>query len=88
MHTDKSYSFVQDLKQESTNSVKSVACKKQTRVKASVLFISTKLLINAKMLVASFIYDCIGTFFFPSDMTHSFYNQNKILKVIPYLPIC
>lgn len=88
VHTDKSYSFAQDLKQESTNSVKSVACKKQTRVKTSAPFISTKLLVNSKMLVASFIYDCIGTFFFPNDMTHSLYNQNKILKVIPYLPIC
>ena len=37
------------------------------------------------MLLASFIYDCIDTFCFPNDTTRSLYNQNKILKVIPYL---
>ena len=58
VYTGKSYTFVQDLEQEGTNSVKAVACKKQTRVKVSTRFISTKLLINAKMLLASFIYVC------------------------------
>ena len=84
-YTDKSYTFVQDLKQEGNNGIKALACKKQTRVKVSTRFISTKLLINAKMSLASFTYDCIDTFCFPNDTKHSFYNQNKVLKIIPYL---
>ena len=46
-YSDKSYTFVQDSKEDSVNSVKAVACKKQTIVKVSTRFISFKLLINA-----------------------------------------
>ena len=67
------------------NSVKVVACKKQTTVKVSTRFISSKLLINAKIFRVSFIYDCIGTFCFPNEKTQKIYDEYKILKVLPYL---
>ena len=60
----KSYTFVQDLENEGVNSVKAVACKKQTTLKVSTryiyiyiyIYISSKLLINANISLASFIY--------------------------------
>ena len=57
----KSYTFVQDLENEGVNSVKAVACKKQTTLKVSTryiyIYISSKLLINANISLASFIYE-------------------------------
>ena len=83
MYEDHSYTNVQDL--EYTNSVKTITCKKQTMVKVSTRFLSTELLINAKIYLASFIYDCINTFCTPYDKTNKISNQNKIIKIIPYL---
>ena len=70
----KPYTFVQDLEEEGVNSFQRFACKKQLSVKVSWRYISSKLLINAKTSLASFIYDCIDTFCFP-----------QIIKVFPYL---
>ena len=84
-YSDKSCTFVQDLEQNDTNSVKVVACKKQNRVNVLTRFISTKLLINAEISLASFIYDCIDTFCFPNEQTHALYYENKILNVFSYL---
>ena len=49
------------------------------------MFISSKLLINAEISLASFIYDCIDTFYFSNEETQKIYNEYKILKVLPYL---
>ena len=73
------------MEQDGTNSAKVVACKKQNRVNVSTRFISTKLLINAEIFLASFIYDCIDTFCFPNEKTHALYYENKILNVFSYL---
>ena len=54
-YADKSYTFVQDLENEGVNSVKAIACKKQTTIKVSTRYISSKLLINAEISLASFI---------------------------------
>ena len=43
--------------------------KKQTTVKVSTTFIPSKLLINATISLASFIYNCIDTFCFPNEET-------------------
>ena len=83
MYKDCSYTNIQDL--ECVNSVKVIACKNQATVKVSTKFLSAKLLINAKIFLASFVYDHIDTFCTPSDETKKIYNQNKIIKVIPYL---
>ena len=75
VYEDHSYTNVQDL--ECKNSVKTIACKKQTAVKVSTRFLSTKLLINAKVSPASF---CT-----PMDKTKKIYNQNKIINKSPYV---
>ena len=54
-------------------------------VKVSTRYISFTLLINAKISLASFIYDCIGTFCFPNEETSLIYTCHKIVKVLPYL---
>ena len=61
-YSNKAYTFVQDLEKEVVNSVKGVACKKQTTIRVSTRYILSKLLINAKISFASFIYDCIDNF--------------------------
>ena len=84
-YSDKSSTFIQDLENEGVNSVKAIACRKQTGVKVSTRFISSKLLINAKISLASFIYHFIDTFCFPNKNTRSIYQHNKIIKIFPYL---
>ena len=83
--TDKSYTFMQELEEECVNSVRAEACKKQTYVKVSTRYISSKLLINAKISLASFIYECIDTFCFLNVETSNLYVHNKIIKILPYL---
>ena len=84
-YSNKAYTFVQDLEEDGVNSVKGVACKKQTMVRVSTRYISSKLLINAKISLASFIYDCIDTFCFPNEETSLIYARHKIIKVLPDL---
>ena len=84
-YSNKAYTFVQDLEEDGVNSVKSVAYKKQTMVRVSTRYISSKLLINAKISLASFIYDCIDTFCFWNKETSLIYAHRKISKVLSYL---
>ena len=84
-NSDKSYAFVQELENKGINSVRAVACKKQNYAKVSTRYISSKLLINAKISLASFIYNCIDTFCFPNENTSEIYAHHKIIKVLPYL---
>ena len=65
--SNKAYTFVQELEEDDVSSVKGVACKKQTMVMVSLRHISSNLLINAKIFLVSFIYDCIDTFSFPNE---------------------
>ena len=69
-YANKAYTFVQDLEEKGVNSVKGVACKKQTTVRVSTRYISCRLLINAKISLDSFIYDCIDTFCFSNEEPH------------------
>ena len=51
----------------------------------STRYIAAKLLINAKISLASFLYDCVDTFCFPNEKTQAIYARYKIIKVLPYL---
>ena len=73
------------MEENSVNSVKAIACKIQTTIKVSAKFILSKLLVNAKISLGSFIYDCIDRFCFPNEQTKKIYSEHKILKVLPYL---
>ena len=84
-YSDKSHTLVQDLERDGVNSIFAFACKRQQNVKVSTRYISTKLLINAKISLASFIYDCIDTFCFLNEATQAIYDRHEIIKVFPYL---
>ena len=84
-YTDKSYTFVQDLERDGVNSVFGVACKRQSIIRVSTRYMAAKLLINAKISLASFICDCVDTFCFPNEETQAIYARHKIIKVLPYL---
>ena len=73
------------MEENSVNSVKAIACKIQITIKVSAKFILSKLLVNAKISLGSFIYDCIDRFCFPNEQTKKIYSEHKILKVLPYL---
>ena len=83
--TNKAYTFVQELEEEDVNIVGALACKKQTQVKVSTRYISSKLLINAKISMASFIYNCIDTFCYPNEETSKLFTHHKVIKILPYL---
>ena len=54
-------------------------------VRVSTRYISSKLLINTKISLASFTYECIDTFCFPNEETSLIYAHHKVIKVLPYL---
>ena len=56
--------LVQDLEKDGVSSVFAVACKRQNDVRVPTRYIAAKLLINAKISLASFLYDCVDTFVF------------------------
>ena len=84
-YADKSYTFVQDLEEDVVNSVFAVACKRQNNVRVSTRYIAAKLLVNAKISFASFLYDYVDTFCFPNEKTQAIYARQKIIKVFPCL---
>ena len=84
-YSDKAYTLVQHLEREGVNSIFAVACRRHQNVTVSIRYNSTKLLINTKISLASFIYDCIDTFCFPNQATQAIYVRHKIIKVFPYL---
>lgn len=53
--------------------------------RVSTRYIFSKHLTNAKISLASFIYDCIDTFCFPNDETKQIYAHHKIIKILPFL---
>ena len=71
IYSDKFYTFAQDLENKGVNSVKTIACRKQIKIKVSTRFISSKLFIDAKISFASFIYDYINKFCFPVEEMQS-----------------
>ena len=84
-YADKSYTFVQDLEKDVVNSVFAAACKRQNNVRISTRYIAVKLLIYAKISLASFLYDCVDSFCFPNEKTQAICTRPKIIKVLLYL---
>ena len=86
-YSDKSCTFIQDLEADGVNSVKAVACKKKPLLKSVVCirYISSKLLINTKSSLASFIYGCIDTFCFLDEKSLLLHGKYQKIKVLIYL---
>lgn len=67
------------------NSIKSIAVKKNTTIKATTRFIKGKMLMFPKVSLQSFVYNVIDVFCFPSKEVKEIYQQNAIIKCFVYL---
>ena len=73
-----------DFEYNASNSIKSLAIKKNTNVKVTSRFIKGKMLMFAKLSIKSFIYDMIDVFCFPNHDIQLIYDFYKIEKCFLY----
>ena len=73
-----------DFDCESSASINSLAVKTNL-VKLATRFSSRKMLMFTKLSLKSFIYDIVGTFYFPNTKTKIIYCSYGIEKILPYL---
>ena len=84
-YADKSYTFVQDLEEDGVISVFPWLVKDKIMSGFPTRYVAAKLLINAKISLASLLYDCVDTYCFPSEKAQAIYARHQIIKVLPYL---
>ena len=73
-----------DFEYNSSNSIKSLAIKKNTNVKVTSRFIKGKMLMFAKLSIKSFVYDMIDVFCFPNKDIQMIYDFYRIEKCFLY----
>ena len=73
-----------DFEYNASNSIKSIAIKKNTNVKVTSRFIKGKMLMFAKLSIKSFVYDMIDVFCFPNKDIQSIYDFYQIEKCFLY----
>ena len=73
-----------DFEYNASNSIKSLAIKKNTNVKVTSRFIKGKMLMFAKLSIKSFVYDMIDVFCFPNQDIQLIYDFYKIEKCFLY----
>ena len=73
-----------DFEYNASNSIKSLAIKKNTNVKVTSRFIKGKMLMFAKLSIKSFVYDMIDVFCFPNTEIQSIYDFYQIEKCFLY----
>ena len=73
-----------DFEYNASNSIKSLAIKKNTNVKVTSRFIKGKMLMFAKLSIKSFVYDMIDVFCFPNKDIQSIYDFYQIEKCFLY----
>ena len=64
-----------DLDEDNTNSIKSLAVEKKSNVKLTTRFIKGKMLMFAKTLLQSFVYNMIDVFSFPNQVLQEIYEK-------------
>ena len=74
-----------DFSNHDTASIKSLATKKNAKIKITTRFMKGKMLIFSKVSLRSFVYDIIDIFSFPDDELKEIYNRHDIIKVFVYL---
>ena len=70
-----------DFDYNSSNSIKSLAIKKNANVKVTSRFIKGKMLMFAKLSIKSFVYDMIDVFCFPNNEIQVIYDFYQIESV-------
>ena len=73
-----------DFEYNNSNSIKSLAIKKNNNVKVTSRFIKGKMLMFAKLSIKSFVYDMIDVFCFPNTDIQSIYDSYHIEKCFLY----
>ena len=73
-----------DFEYNASNSIKSIAIKKNTNVKVTSRFIKGKMLMFAKLSIKSFVYDMIDVFCFPNNDIQAVYDFYQIEKCFLY----
>ena len=73
-----------DFEYNASNSIKSLAIKKNTNVKVASRFIKGKMLMFAKLSIKSFVYDMIDVFCFPNKDIQLIYDFYQIEKCFLY----
>ena len=73
-----------DFEYNASNSIKSLAIKKNTNVKVTSRFIKGKMLMFAKLSIKSFVYDMIDVFCFPNKDIQLIYDFSQIEKCFLY----
>ena len=73
-----------DFEYNASNSIKSLAIKKNTNVKVTSRFIKGKMLMFAKLSIKSFVYDMIDVFCFPNKDIQLIYDFYQIEKCFLY----
>ena len=73
-----------DFEYNASNSIKSLAIKKNTNVKVTSRFIKGKMLMFAKLSIKSFVYDMIDVFCFPNKDIQLVYDFYQIEKCFLY----
>ena len=74
-----------DFNKNNSNSIKSLAMKKNTTVKVTSRFMNGKMLMFAKVTLVSFIYDVIDVFAFPNEYVRSIFYKDDIIMCCLYL---
>ena len=69
-----------DFDKNECNSIESIVVKGNTTVDVTSRFIKEKMLMFAKVLLKSFVYDLIDVFCFPNDQVRRIYDQYSIIK--------
>ena len=65
-------------------SIKSIVIKGNTTIDVSSQFIKGEMLMFAKLLLKSFVYDVIDVFCFPDEIIREIYNRYQIQKCFLY----
>ena len=73
-----------DFEYNASNSIKSLAIKKNTNVKVTSRFMKGKMLMFAKLSIKSFVYDMIDVFCFPNEDIQLIYDFYQIEKCFLY----
>ena len=73
-----------DFDEANTNDIKSIAVEKKSNIKLTTRFIKGKMLMFAKTLLQSFVYDMIDVFCFPDHAVQEIYKKYQIEKCFMY----
>ena len=76
--------MVTEFNEAEAASIKAIAVKKKTKIKATSRFMSGKLLMFAKLSLKSFIYTLVEILSFPNEIVKEIYEKYQIEKILCY----